>query len=187
MSTDTPHPAYAVRLQAQGQQRFLLWQEGEAARTDSFITWPGSHRLLTAASRDDLERLAARVALPVANRETVSFDIDALLRALTGLREHRACSTSTCRHLLNGWNTLDDLARSLGVALADGDARDKRRLDKAYQKVFWGNNLPSFTPDGASYRPIFVAEERRLMRRHLRALWRAVVARARGCGSPLVD
>ena len=111
-----------------------------------------------------------RLSLQVSDEATVFFDIDAMLRALAGLRDGRASSISTCKQLLDGWNLLEDLARSLDLAMNEGSARDKQVQSKAYQKLFWGNNLPAVTPEGKTYLPLFLASERRLMRRYLRGL-----------------
>jgi hypothetical protein len=176
---------YTVRLVAESKPRFLLWKEG-FSQPDFFAREPGTHRLLVADTPADLLKQAARWDCAVADQAPAIFDISAMLRALAGLRDGRGCSTTTCKQLLDGWNLLEDLARSLDLAMDKGSVRDQKMRGKAYQKLFWGNNLPSVTPEGRTYLPLFDAHERRLMRRHLRGMWSSVAARAGLCGSPLI-
>ena len=41
-------------------------------------------------------------------------------------------------------------------------------IDSAYEKLFYGNNLPAVTPDGASFHPLLSDGERAALRALLR-------------------
>lgn len=64
-----------------------------------------------------------------------------------------------CDQALAAWNLFADVASSVGDAgrkfnVADASAKT------VYQKVFWGNNLPSVTPKGRRYIPEWSDNER---------------------------
>jgi hypothetical protein len=56
-----------------------------------------------------------------------------------------------CADFLNIWNLFDDITASYGIAQ---DYRDEyEEADDVYDKLFWGCNLPSVTPEGEHYAP----------------------------------
>ncbi len=62
-----------------------------------------------------------------------------------------------CEYLLSFWNIISDLAYSVGEIFY-GD-QDKDILIKIYDKLFYGNNLPSITPEGKKYFPEWEVDE----------------------------
>lgn len=178
---------YAVCLQAEKRKQFLLWKEGASeGEPDTFICLPNSKCLLITNTLAELHHEAIKLGLQVADQEPTLIDIDAMLKALAGLRNNRSCSELTSSRLLEGWNGLDDLAQTLGMDTHIHDAEETRVLNYAYEKIFFGNNLPSVTPSNKTYFPIFSEVERRLLRRYLHGLWSEIVKQASHCGSPLV-
>jgi hypothetical protein len=76
-------------------------------------------------------------------------------RDIQGARQFR----NTCAQLLNAWNLLGDIARSVNASLDDRGPE----ADKCYDKLFYGNNLPSITPPGEHYGPYFDDHEQRVI------------------------
>jgi hypothetical protein len=79
-----------------------------------------------------------------------------------------------CERVLNLWNLLGDICFSVG--LNRGAERPPfervgppRRVDRLYEKLFFGCNLPALRGDGPRYEPTFSPRERRLLRRILRS------------------
>ena len=62
-----------------------------------------------------------------------------------------------CEYLLSFWNIISDLAYSVGEIFY-GD-QDKDILIKIYDKLFYGNNLPSITPEDKKYFPEWEVDE----------------------------
>lgn len=62
-----------------------------------------------------------------------------------------------CNYFLNFWNCISDLAYSMGEKFY-GD-QDKGILNKIYNKLFYGNNLPAITPKGKKFFPEWNDEE----------------------------
>ncbi|MDD3483973.1 hypothetical protein [Azovibrio restrictus] len=170
--------SYIVLLQACGREHFLLWQSGGNA-PDMYVLQPGKASFLAGATRADLLAGAAKLGCCVADQEPEIMDMDRSFRMLAALRPERCSSTRTCAQLLNGWNTLEDMARSIGIPMDVPDPEEKASLDLAYEKLFYGNNLPALTPEGERFNPLFTARERQIMRRYLRRLWHQIKARSR--------
>jgi hypothetical protein len=62
-----------------------------------------------------------------------------------------------CVKALAAWNLFSDVARSMpdsGTAFQHLDSRPA-----IYDKLFWGNNLPSMTPEGRNYVPEWFPDE----------------------------
>ena len=77
--------------------------------------------------------------------EPILFNLDLAAQWLLA-----GTSTSVdCGNILNAWNLFDDVARSVGGAF-DGESEASQKI---YEKLFWGNNLPSVTPEGERYDP----------------------------------
>lgn len=62
---------------------------------------------------------------------------------------HFSMSRDDIEVVVNAWNGLDDLTKSLGVPLGfRGEL-----ANRAYDKLFWGLNLPAVTPPGKWFTP----------------------------------
>lgn len=169
---------YIVSLRACGHDYLLLWQDGGDA-PDEYVVSPDVNQALLTGTLDELLTKAKKLGLKVADQEPTPIDLDKVFRVLAELRPNRRSSERTCQLLLDGWNTLEDMARSVGVPLPETTVDDPESLRVAYDKLFYGNNLPSVTPEEESYNPLFSSQERRGMRSYLRRLWQAVMERTR--------
>ena len=69
-------------------------------------------------------------------------------------------SEEVCTQLLEAWNLYGDIARNLDATFDD----DGEEAQRCYDKLFYGNNLPSITPAGERYRPYFTDDEQQLIR-----------------------
>ena len=70
-----------------------------------------------------------------------------------------------CRFLIDFWNMFSDIAFSAGKEL---EPVRTRRINRCYNKLFWGLNLPVVTPEDCEYEPIFMKRERKLIREIMR-------------------
>ncbi|WP_129692226.1 hypothetical protein [Gottfriedia acidiceleris] len=64
-------------------------------------------------------------------------------------------------YFLDYWNHISDLASSVGENFY-GDEREES-INKVYEKLFWGNNLPTVTPKGKKYKPTWNNEQRKIL------------------------
>lgn len=168
---------YVVLLRAFDRNCFLLWQDGGEA-PDKYVFLPETTHFLLGSTVEELLAGATRHGFQVADQEPVFIDMDKVFGALAALRPERLSSPKTCQLMLDGWNTLEDMARSIGVRLDEQDLDKREILRMAYDKLFYGNNLPAVTPEDQSYSPLFSSSERKAMRGYLRRLWREVVERS---------
>jgi hypothetical protein len=166
---------YVVCWTLGDHQRYVLWRDG-GNQPDEYFTLqaPAGPKLLAARSRPALRRAAHTHQLSVADDETQVVSLHVTLAALSALRPGRPVSARTARLLLDTWNALDDLAISVNDAFMPPSAAQDQALKAAYEKLFWGLNLPAVTPTGRAYHPILKDDERHATR----ALLRPAIARA---------
>jgi hypothetical protein len=145
----------------------LCW----CGRRGFFISWSNDHdgvavdgagsiRLFD--SLDSLSRFILAEGLTLTEKDSSFWDFDSVLAWCTDPRPPVDCSK-----LLNAWNMLDDIHASRGRTndlLSHADQQGRA----VYDKLFYGCNLPSMTPEGQSFNPSWSAEECRSLAQLLR-------------------
>lgn len=149
--------SYPVWIRLHGVDRGLIWQtddgmEASGEGTDTVLVV--DQRIATAPTAEALAELAAQHGLAPEDTEADRLNLDGLEQLL-----ELPASEEICTQLLNAWNLYGDIARSLGATLAD----DGEEAQRCYDKLFYGNNLPSITPVGEHYRPFFTETEQQLI------------------------
>ncbi|MDQ0276593.1 hypothetical protein QO003_000896 [Arthrobacter silviterrae] len=149
--------SYRHWVQFRGQALGLVWQTDDATQevegdTDGVLVDNG--RVVVVHAPEDFSVVAGRYGLRLEKDNDEVQNLDGLERLLD-----LPASDDICTQVLNAWNLLDDIARSVGRT---PDPRSPE-VDTCYDKLFWGNNLESVTPDGEHYSPYFSDEERRLI------------------------
>lgn len=146
---------YFCSVRLDGVRRVVLWESGNDG-TDQVVV-DESGMLCEFPS----EALARRAPLPpgrVLSPEPVThYDFDAVQEWC-----HSDSTTLECATLLNAWNLLGDLPQP-GTLFAWADGRAK----KIYDKLFFGCNFPSITPEGARSTPSLSAAELAALKRVL--------------------
>jgi hypothetical protein len=138
---------YACSVRIRGEDIHVLWFTNDMdglERTDS-----GSIRHF-----DDLDQVRAYC---VANEIDLStpatkYDLDQIL-----LWSRSPIEPLNCPEVLNTWNFLMDAqqASDSNELLQHAD----RRAGGIYDKLFFGSNLPSVTPEGQEYQPAWSVDE----------------------------
>ena len=150
--------SYPVWIRLHGVDRGLIWQTDdgmEASGEDTDTVLVIDQRIATAPTAAALAELAVRHGLDFEDTEADRLNLDGLEQLL-----ELPASEEICAQLLNAWNLYGDIARSLGATLDD----DGEQTQRCYDKLFYGNNLPSITPVGEHYRPFFTDAEQQLIR-----------------------
>jgi hypothetical protein len=148
--------SYPHWIQFRDQRLGLVWHTDDEAAdegdTDGVLVHNG--QILWASTQEELSELARQhnLTLQPGNEEPQNLD------GIEGLLQLPA-SDDTCAQLLNAWNLLGDIARSVNASLEDRGPE----ADKCYDKLFYGNNLPSITPPGEHYGPYFDDHEQRVI------------------------
>ena len=79
-----------------------------------------------------------------------------------------------CNVVLGLWNIFLDLHNTVGKSFVG----DREEFDKIYEKLFYGNNLPTINPTGEKYIPSFSEDEialiKKLLKGGINMLWKTV-------------
>lgn len=160
---------YPYRCLYKGTEKLLIWKslfEGD----DSFLLDNGNN-LVISTSKDALRKKVGNIYHQINWPEEGFIDFDKFWIALRNLRPNKASSNKTCNVLLEGWNFIEDLGKSLGH-YKTLEILKTAMLNKCYDKLFYGNNLPSITPENKSYNPLWSKEEIQSIRNAFKIIWR---------------
>lgn len=143
---------YPLALKIGERTLFLLWASDDWG-LDRLLADGG--RLVSFSNEESAREYAQAENLPLARREELHLhDLDDAARWL------RADTEPDCGVLLEIWNLAGDVARSVNEPFEDRGGV----LDDVYNKLFFGNNLPSMTPRGEHFEPEWSEEELGVLR-----------------------
>jgi hypothetical protein len=151
---------FACCVRMNGSDAFVIWYQDEH---DGFVRSPDG-QLLVADSFRSLAAVAAGMGLPLVPDETAEYDFD----RLRDWCRRPSAEGVECPAFLNAWNFFDDLA-GLHNNPDSPYAKLSRGAGQSYDKLFWGNNLPSVTPPGERFTPSWGADELDSIRRVMEA------------------
>lgn len=168
--------AYPYRLTHHQTPRYLLWVDGGKER--DYLLRHHSGQLIVAATLQALQQLKLETAeLTIAWHDVSELDLDLFWQRLGNLRAGRATSSATNNLINNAWNLFEDLAHTYELP-RDLAIFCEPRLQKVYEKFYWGCNLPALTPSGKSYAPIWQSDELSELRRAIKQLWLGILEKA---------
>lgn len=132
---------YILWYRLDGRDGFLIWysdeKDGVYVNGDGYVP-----SFKDAAS---LVEYAKGRGLSVDTEGPILLDLDVLGKWLEGKDVE-----SIDPHSFNGaWNLFADVSRSINGVFDT----DRELTQKIYNKLFWGCNLPSVTPEGKQYHP----------------------------------
>src|SRR5262245_27274078 len=137
---------YAVRCRLDGAEWFFVWYSGEP---DGVLLSSSSARLMLFSDLAEMSRYASEQRLDLEPETPAFYDFDRLAEWLS-----QPARELDCVFLLDAWNMLGDLAASLGARRAE-----PAYASGIYDKLFWGSNLPSVTPPGERFVPVWSENE----------------------------
>lgn len=144
MRMELDYTACTFRLD--GQDRHFLWYAGDpdgvmVGAAGEMATFPSEAALLAFGVTEG-------VTWPL--DFTVFYDFDAVA-AWAAQPDPEAIDSVM---MLNAWNMFVDIAATFSCKLLE-----PRGASAVYDKLFWGNNLPTMTPPGEHYVPAWSQEE----------------------------
>jgi hypothetical protein len=151
---------YPYEYVYKGIKTILLWQTSAKDGEDRFVT-DSNNRLISSKSLPEFRDLLGRDL-----KKKVHW-------SEKNLRVGRASTVRTCTILLEGWNFIEDVLKSVGL-YKELQEIHSIILDNVYNKLFYGNNLSSVTPEGKSYNPVWTKEEITLFRHEIRKMWKVL-------------
>ena len=139
-----PRTHYKLWYRINAVDHFLLWysNEHDGVVVDS-EGWIPSFRTESA-----LFAYADTLSIAVQPEEPLLHDLDVVQLWLANPQPQRVDPQG----FLSTWNLFGDVARALPAFGARFTERDSL-LGPLYDKLFWANNLPSVTPEGAVFAP----------------------------------
>lgn len=165
---------YPYEYTYKGIETILIWQSSSIG-PDCFMV-NEKNRPIHAHSIPELQKLLGSASSNVFWSEKAVINFDKFWSVIRNLRSGRASSKSTCNLLLDGWNFLEDMGRTFGHDKELELLKDPL-INQCYEKIFFGNNLPSVTPKGRSYAPVWLSDEIKALREGLRYLWKLFIAK----------
>jgi hypothetical protein len=159
---------YIVYWKLHGHKYYLLWCGSNDGQDDDYfvtIKFNGVARLFITRDLQKLLNYADTNNIKLNSRSEVDFqlDIDRLRNILPKLKAGKPISEKKAVLLLHSWNVFIDVNCSIGKPILEIKVRTRKYTNKEkykiYNKIFWGNNLPSLTPEGKKYYPIFSKKE----------------------------
>lgn len=157
-----------------GKKRILVWQSNEDGHDNFKID--DNNLLISAVTKIELNKLLGTQAENLNWEYYNEINFDKFLNSLKNLKSGTYSKEVTCNTLIEGWNFIEDLAYTLGLD-QELDKLNSPTMKKVYNKCFFGNNLPSITPERKSYNPIWREEEIILFRKEIRSIWKKLKAK----------
>ena len=142
---------YKCKFRLNQKDAFLLWFSDDK---DGVIT-NSSGAVICFDSLRSLKQFASRKGWKVHPEKSLLHNFDKVISWLDGEGE----ADFEYDEFLSVWNLLGDVSDSVG---GNFDL-NRKRTNKIYNKLFWGNNLMSITPENRKFKPEWTREERRLM------------------------
>lgn len=132
---------YRLLYRLDGRDALLIWYSNDR---DGVIVHDGC--MSSFSSEDALRQFAAQRQLTLVDEVPRLHDLDSVQRwVLCPRGQAMDCATT-----LAAWNLFSDVACSIPDPGTDFSKIDSEHND-IYEKLFFGNNLPAITPEGAQY------------------------------------
>lgn len=130
-------------IRAQKRDGWLIWYSD----TEDGVVLDEHQQLLLFSTLDALEAHSKRIGIRVlySQAKRVDFDCPFSECAVPQNRDNALCL----------WNLVEDMERSLGIL----KPIESNANVSAYDKLFYGNNLPAVNQSGCTYTPTFSSEE----------------------------
>ncbi|RYX81074.1 hypothetical protein EON83_25650 [bacterium] len=154
---------YQLWYRLDNNDRYLIWYDvQEADKELDGIVLDAEGRIPVFTSPEALSDYAQARSLVIEDDdEPLLHDLDVVAHWLeTEEWETETLAEINCEEFLAAWNLFADVSRSIKGSF-DGD---HDHTGDIYGKLFWGNNLPSLTPEGECYIPDWSEQEQHIIR-----------------------
>lgn len=141
--------------------RYLIWYNVEEVDEDlDGVVLDAQGDIPIFDSSDALLSYAQNQNISLVTEEPILHDLDVLAQ-WSHIKQSSPASSATidCDAFLSAWNLFADVSRSLGAHFDS----DREKSGEIYMKLFWGNNLPSLTPEGKCFIPTWSEDEEQVI------------------------
>lgn len=131
------------------QNLYLIWFNTDESGANAYdgLYMDEQGRLIAFSTKQEAFEFGKQVGINIIDENS---DCPLNLDLVENWLKAPAIKHIDCEHFLNAWNLVWDLKSTINRRNMDGV--DKRYL-RVYNKLFWGNNLPSLTPPGRHWSP----------------------------------
>lgn len=156
---------YLLWFQLDEEDRYLIWITHEVDKDR--IATNSADKVLVFSTPQKALQYADQQGWKIDLESPVLYDLDYVKDWL----EQPDPDDVDCVEFLHAWNLFNDVAYSLSLIQPEGNdfIAGTELTNLVYDKLFWGNNLPSVTPEGKEYIPIWPAEHVEELKRVLDA------------------
>lgn len=164
---------YPHSVKIDGRSYLLIWCTDDPSGDHYFTI---KDQLLIGGNKDDITSKLQEDAERVQWDSGDELDLDMAFSELEKMTQGPTTKVRQNVLILDSWNFFEDLIRTFSLEEKFSNYRTPL-LNKAYDKLFWGCNLPSVTPAGKSYEPIWNEEEVQNIRNYMAALRKTFVSK----------
>jgi hypothetical protein len=141
---------YILWYRLDGLDKFLIWYTNDE---DGVVLRDGMMPVFS--RQDDLHRYAAAQGITIKKEQPRLHDLDVVAKWIMCLSPEAI----DCNEFNAAWNLFADVSEKTN-SIFD---KEKKLTKKIYNKLFWGMNLPSVTPNGKEYDPFWTKAEVKIL------------------------
>ncbi len=147
-------PIYPYVVHYKSKDIYLLWQTSYEG--DCFLL-SDKKKIFLSDNKEEVDAFMENIDRTLNWQEAGEIDLELFFSCVKKIAPGISTSEEENSILIDGWNFLDDIYSTLESEV--GSLLFNETLNRAYNKIFYGNNLPSVTPDNCKYEPIWLAHE----------------------------
>lgn len=163
-------PCYLTQMTCGGIDHYLFWIDG--GNSPDFFLATELREVYVSSSKVLANELVGNLGLLVLGE--ASFNIDKVLFALTRTKKMRILSSSECKSVLDGWNMIEDLAKTMSFKIPPYSEAKKRSILKCYEKFFDRADILEIFAESGAQLPYMSRRERIIAKTYLLNAWRHV-------------
>ena len=141
---------YLCEFRLDGRRLYIVWYSDDK---DGLVRFKNG-KIVSFAGMHEVREFCHANGMSLVPEPAAVYDFDVIAQWC----DHPAAESIDPPSFLNAWNMLRD-ANSLKSDVLNLCDISESRADKVYEKLFFGNNLPAMTPEGAGYEPIWSQDE----------------------------
>lgn len=142
---------YKLWYRLDGKDSYLIWYSNAE---DGVVTDPNG-RVPSFRDAESLLSYAEGQGIDIDVGEPILHNLDVVAESL----RRKDIELINCSEFNSTWNLFTDFS----VSVNDSFDPEPHLTKQIYDKLFWGCNLPSITPEGKQYRPAWSERELQIM------------------------
>jgi hypothetical protein len=167
---------YLIKLTVLNKVGYFLWGEETYSGDDLFYLNADGNDFACAATLEEITAIAQAKSSEdnlLSSEAVTQYNFETFWQQLSEVSARQHSNGTVYKYLLNGWNHLENFARSIEVDLRELETADnKSNAEEVYQKLIWADDLLASAAGGKVPNPIWSELELAATRQYLVAIWR---------------